>query len=169
MVSLPPWVCRLIAVGLLIGSVFRHPRAVPVRGPQHQFQSTRQNWQRRKSRVSICNNALWRFVCLDADEVNRLHRLLSMATLGDAHDAHREDGSAGSDTSDKDAVKSSGTPQERGFFHVLLMLVSCYAAMILTNWGRTDGAPAVSLLPLSWLSSILSGVILVCGGARYER
>lgn len=37
---------------------------------------------------------------------------------------------------------SSGTPYERGFYHLLLMLVCCYSAMILTNWGRTDGAPA---------------------------
>ncbi|RYH14476.1 hypothetical protein EON65_33580, partial [archaeon] len=27
------------------------------------------------------------------------------------------------------------------FYHVLLMLVSCYGAMILTAWGGTNGAP----------------------------
>lgn len=39
-----------------------------------------------------------------------------------------------------DDENSSGTPQERVFFHVLMVLVSCYGAMILTNWGKTSGA-----------------------------
>jgi len=38
-------------------------------------------------------------------------------------------------------VKSSGTAHERGFYHVLMILVSCYGCMILTSWGRTDGSP----------------------------
>lgn len=35
----------------------------------------------------------------------------------------------------------SGRPFERAFFHLLFALFSCYLAMILTNWGRSDGAP----------------------------
>jgi hypothetical protein len=37
---------------------------------------------------------------------------------------------------------SSGTAHERAFFHVILLLISCYGAMILTSWGSTNGAPA---------------------------
>ncbi len=50
----------------------------------------------------------------------------------------------------RDVVLNSGTPMERCFFHVLMMLVSCYGAMILTSWGRTDGAPVVSDVGYSW-------------------
>ena len=37
--------------------------------------------------------------------------------------------------------ESSGTVHERVFFHFLCMWVSCYGAMVLTNWGKTNGAP----------------------------
>ncbi len=60
-------------------------------------------------------------------------------------DAYRGGGdSAGADagTGGVPADKSSGTPQERAFFHLLLMLLACYGAMILSNWGQTNGAPA---------------------------
>jgi hypothetical protein len=39
-----------------------------------------------------------------------------------------------------DPLAHSGTPNERGFFHVMMVLVASYAAMILTNWGTSDGA-----------------------------
>jgi hypothetical protein len=37
--------------------------------------------------------------------------------------------------------ESSGTPHERVFFHVLMILLVCYCTMILTNWGKPNGAP----------------------------
>lgn len=37
--------------------------------------------------------------------------------------------------------ESSGTTHERVFFHVLMMLTSCYCAMMFTNWGRANGLP----------------------------
>jgi hypothetical protein len=37
--------------------------------------------------------------------------------------------------------ESSGTWHERVFFHVLMMLTSCYCAMLFTNWGRANGLP----------------------------
>lgn len=37
--------------------------------------------------------------------------------------------------------ESSGTGHEIVFFHVMMMLVSCYGAMMLTNWGKPDGTP----------------------------
>lgn len=40
------------------------------------------------------------------------------------------------------APNSSGSPLERLFFVVMMAFVACYGAMILTNWGKTDGAPA---------------------------
>lgn len=39
-----------------------------------------------------------------------------------------------------DPLAHSGTPAERGFFHIVMVLVVSYAAMILTNWGTSDGA-----------------------------
>eukprot|EP01038_Epipyxis_sp_PR26KG_P004047 gene4047-5789_t len=39
------------------------------------------------------------------------------------------------------ALQSSGTPHERAFFHILMVLLSCYVTMILTNWGSTNGGP----------------------------
>ena len=36
---------------------------------------------------------------------------------------------------------ASGGPRERMFFHGLMMIASCYGAMVLTNWGKTDGSP----------------------------
>lgn len=36
---------------------------------------------------------------------------------------------------------ASGGPRERMFFHALMMVASCYGAMVLTNWGKTDGSP----------------------------
>jgi len=49
----------------------------------------------------------------------------------------------GSDGSSNEAeqVESSGSYQERMFFHLLMILVSSYGAMILTNWGTTSGSP----------------------------
>uniref|UniRef100_A0A7S0SSW0 Serine incorporator n=1 Tax=Chromulina nebulosa TaxID=96789 RepID=A0A7S0SSW0_9STRA len=38
-------------------------------------------------------------------------------------------------------IKESGTPNERAFFHVLMIFVCSYGAMILTSWGTTNGAP----------------------------
>lgn len=48
----------------------------------------------------------------------------------------------GSDGSSNEAeqVESSGSYQERMFFHILMILVSSYGAMILTNWGASDGS-----------------------------
>jgi hypothetical protein len=37
--------------------------------------------------------------------------------------------------------ENSGTGHERVFFHILMMMVSCYGAMILTNWGKPYGEP----------------------------
>jgi len=37
--------------------------------------------------------------------------------------------------------ESSGTTHERVFFHILMMLTSCYCAMLFTNWGRANGLP----------------------------
>ena len=39
------------------------------------------------------------------------------------------------------AEESSGTPYERVFFHILMVLLVCYCNMILTNWGKANGAP----------------------------
>jgi len=36
--------------------------------------------------------------------------------------------------------ESSGTVHERVFFHLLCAWVSCYGSMVLTNWGKTNGA-----------------------------
>jgi hypothetical protein len=36
---------------------------------------------------------------------------------------------------------ASGSPIERVFFCGLMILVSCYSAMVLTNWGKTNGEP----------------------------
>lgn len=37
--------------------------------------------------------------------------------------------------------QTSGTTQERVFFHVLMILFSSYGLMILTSWGYSDGTP----------------------------
>jgi hypothetical protein len=37
--------------------------------------------------------------------------------------------------------ESSGTVHERVFFHILMMLTSCYCSMLFTNWGRANGLP----------------------------
>lgn len=37
--------------------------------------------------------------------------------------------------------QSSGTPTERVAFHGFMVLASCYGAMILTGWGKTNGSP----------------------------
>lgn len=63
------------------------------------------------------------------------------------NDAESNTTSASSPAAAGDAVAtnvpdSSGTAHERFFFHILMLLVSCYGAMILTNWGQTNGAPA---------------------------
>jgi hypothetical protein len=48
-----------------------------------------------------------------------------------------------SDTSNAANVPdSSGTAHERFFFHIIMLLATCYGAMILTSWGQTNGAPA---------------------------
>lgn len=38
-------------------------------------------------------------------------------------------------------AESSGTVHEQVFFHVLMMLTSCYCAMLFTSWGRANGLP----------------------------
>lgn len=52
-----------------------------------------------------------------------------------------EGGNRRDDNASNNHPDASGTLHERCFFHVLMMLVSCYAAMVLTNWGRSNGAP----------------------------
>jgi len=42
------------------------------------------------------------------------------------------------------SVSDADTPHERVFFHVLMALASAYFCMVLTSWGRTDGAPEVA-------------------------
>lgn len=42
---------------------------------------------------------------------------------------------------EEEATKTSGPPHERVFFHIFLCLVTCYFCMILTSWGKTNGAP----------------------------
>lgn len=42
---------------------------------------------------------------------------------------------------DTDDSTASGTTSERVYFHLLLVMFSCYTAMILTSWGNTDGTP----------------------------
>lgn len=45
-------------------------------------------------------------------------------------------------TGGSDFVKeSSGTVHEMVFFHILMMLTSCYCSMLFTNWGRSNGLP----------------------------
>ena len=44
-------------------------------------------------------------------------------------------------SNEAEQVESSGSYQERMFFHLLMILVSSYGAMILTNWGTTSGSP----------------------------
>lgn len=50
---------------------------------------------------------------------------------------------SGSDGEDNSRGSSDAIPSanERVFFHVLMALASAYGAMILTSWGRTNGAP----------------------------
>lgn len=36
---------------------------------------------------------------------------------------------------------STGPAKERMFFHVIMAFASCYGAMVLSSWGRVDGAP----------------------------
>eukprot|EP00602_Paraphysomonas_sp_CaronLab_P000298 CAMPEP_0185032296 /NCGR_PEP_ID=MMETSP1103-20130426/20262_1 /TAXON_ID=36769 /ORGANISM="Paraphysomonas bandaiensis, Strain Caron Lab Isolate" /LENGTH=275 /DNA_ID=CAMNT_0027568135 /DNA_START=567 /DNA_END=1394 /DNA_ORIENTATION=+ len=61
--------------------------------------------------------------------------------------------------------ESSGTEHERVFFHVLMMLVSCYGAMMLTSWGKADGTPegdggnSVPLMSM-WLKILSQWVFL---------
>jgi len=37
--------------------------------------------------------------------------------------------------------ESSGSSNERMYFHALMCLASCYGSMVLTSWGKTNGAP----------------------------
>ena len=37
--------------------------------------------------------------------------------------------------------QTSGTTQERVFFHVLMILFTSYGIMILTSWGHSNGTP----------------------------
>eukprot|EP00598_Pedospumella_elongata_P012772 CAMPEP_0185011740 /NCGR_PEP_ID=MMETSP1098-20130426/97943_1 /TAXON_ID=89044 /ORGANISM="Spumella elongata, Strain CCAP 955/1" /LENGTH=373 /DNA_ID=CAMNT_0027540781 /DNA_START=400 /DNA_END=1520 /DNA_ORIENTATION=+ len=53
-----------------------------------------------------------------------------------------EEGEGGEKEVAKEEVKSSGTAHERVLYHVIMMLVCCYGSMILTNWGKTNGATA---------------------------
>lgn len=53
-----------------------------------------------------------------------------------------EEGEGGDKEVAKEEVKSSGTAPERVLYHVIMMLVCCYGSMILTNWGKTNGATA---------------------------
>jgi hypothetical protein len=59
----------------------------------------------------------------------------------------------------------SGTPHERVFFHVLMVLVSCYAAMLCTSWGSTDGYPVSESSRQGnesmWLKILSQWVILI--------
>lgn len=41
----------------------------------------------------------------------------------------------------QDTIDDSGTAHERVFFHVLMVLVVSYGAMVLTNWGSPNGGP----------------------------
>jgi hypothetical protein len=43
--------------------------------------------------------------------------------------------------SDDGKNESTGTPKEVMFFHVLMALASSYSAMVLSSWGKTNGAP----------------------------
>ena len=52
-------------------------------------------------------------------------------------------------------VASSGTTAERVYFHLLLAMFSCYAAMVLTSWGNADGSPDTA--PAATGSSSISG------------
>eukprot|EP00286_Rhodomonas_abbreviata_P020930 CAMPEP_0181297978 /NCGR_PEP_ID=MMETSP1101-20121128/5537_1 /TAXON_ID=46948 /ORGANISM="Rhodomonas abbreviata, Strain Caron Lab Isolate" /LENGTH=229 /DNA_ID=CAMNT_0023402969 /DNA_START=623 /DNA_END=1309 /DNA_ORIENTATION=- len=57
---------------------------------------------------------------------------------GERRSANKDDSSA----NNNDNEASSGTPHERVLYHVIMILVACYGAMILTNWGKTNGSPA---------------------------
>ena len=60
--------------------------------------------------------------------------------------------------------QSSGTPMERAFFHALMVLASCYGAMILTGWGKTNGEPVVSkLMLLVTIIKMIIALILMIG------
>jgi len=58
------------------------------------------------------------------------------AEIGHTMDRDPED-----DAADAPGPNSTGGWKERMFFHVLMALASCYAGMVLTSWGRTNGSP----------------------------
>lgn len=61
-----------------------------------------------------------------------------------ANTAPGEDSTLSGATPTQSAVlpeDASGSPIERVFFCVIMILVSCYSTMILTNWGKTNGEP----------------------------
>jgi hypothetical protein len=48
----------------------------------------------------------------------------------------------GEDSGSEETIEEcSGSPKERSFYHVLLLIASCFSTMILTSWGNTDGTP----------------------------
>jgi len=58
------------------------------------------------------------------------------------HTIERDPAGAGDDAPVNDpGPNSTGGWKERMFFHVLMALASCYAGMVLTSWGRTNGSP----------------------------
>ena len=61
------------------------------------------------------------------------------AQIGYTGDDEREN--RNNNNNNDDSSDSTGTGKERSFFHALLCLASCYACMVLTSWGKTDGAP----------------------------
>ena len=55
-----------------------------------------------------------------------------------------DDAPVGSSNSTNKALadpNSTGGAKERMFFHVLMALASCYGGMVMSSWGRTNGAP----------------------------
>ena len=72
-----------------------------------------------------------------------LHDVLTTDTRGPKEAENGDDGSFShtKSVSNDPADESSGTPHERVFFHVLMILLVCYSNMILTNWGKPNGAP----------------------------
>jgi len=94
-------------------------------------------------------------------------RLTGIERMRNDGDYGTDGGGRGGNTSNNGGSgSSSGTKREIIFFHALMMLVSCYGAMILTNWGASDDStnPATSSAIASesmWLIVVSQWVFLL--------
>jgi len=67
------------------------------------------------------------------------------ATRGDLRDERMERAPLSPAAEVLRADRDSGTAHERVFFHILMTMASCYAAMVLTNWASPDGSRSSEL------------------------